>query len=64
LRDIVVSSPSIDFVRRNLHAPSVAHLSIFHRLRLLQRSWIFRLLPDEMTFSLCYLGADSGLEFF
>lgn len=64
LRDIVVSSPSIDFVKRNFYDPVVAHLRPFQRLKKLQRSWLFRLLPQERCFSLNYLGADSGLQFF
>lgn len=64
LRDIVVSSPGIDFIRRNLYNPAVLHLKMFQRILLLQRSWMFRLLPRDMTFSLGYLGPDSGLEFF
>jgi hypothetical protein len=64
LRDIAVSSPSIDFIRRNIYNPAVLHLKMFQRILMLQKSWAYRLLPQEMTFSLGYLGADSGLEFF
>lgn len=64
LRDIIVRSPAIDFIRRNFHDSVVAHLRPFQRLQILQRSWLFRLLPDERCFSLRYLGADSGLQFF
>lgn len=64
LRDIVCDSPSIDFVRRNIHNAAVSGISMFHRLKVLQRSWIFRLLPEDMCFSLNYMGAGSGLEFF
>lgn len=64
LRDIAVSSPGIDFIRRNIYNPAVLHLKMFQRILILQRSWIFRLLPRDMTFSLGYLGPDSGLEFF
>lgn len=64
LRDVVVSSPGIDFIRRNIYNPAVLHLKMFQRILMLKKSWAFRLLPHEMTFSLGYLGADSGLEFF
>lgn len=64
LRDIVVSSPSIDFVKRNFKESCVSHYKPFERLQILQRSWLFRLLTEERCFSLHYLGADSGLQFF
>ena len=63
LRDIVVSSPSIDFVKRNFKEFCVSHLKPFQRLKILERSWLFRLLPQERCFSLNYLGKDSGLQF-
>lgn len=64
LRDITVSSPGIEFIRRNIYNPAVTHLKMFQRILILQRSWLFRLLPRDMTFSLGYLGPESGLEFF
>jgi hypothetical protein len=63
LRDVIVSSPSIDFVKRNFKKMCVSHYKPFQRLKVLQRSWLFRLLPQERCFSLHYLGADSGLQF-
>lgn len=63
LRDIVVRSPAIDFVKRNFKEFCVSHLKPFQRLKILERSWLFRLLPQERCFSLNYLGADSGLQF-
>lgn len=64
LKDILVSSPSIDFIRRNLYNPAVLRYKMFQRIQILQRSWMFRLLPRDMCFTMSYLGADSGLEFF
>jgi len=64
LRDIIVSSPSIEFMKRNFHDVLVSHLRPFQRLKILQRSWLFRLLPQELCFSLHYFGVDSGLQFF
>ena len=64
LRDIIVSSPAIQFVKRNFHNAVVSRLRPFHRLSMLQRSWLFRLLPQDQCFSLRYLGPDSGLDFF
>lgn len=64
LRDIVVNSPSIEFIRRNMENFAVAGMSRFRRIKALQRSWVFRLLPDDMCFTLNYMGAGSGLEFF
>ena len=64
LKDIVVSSPAIDFVRRNLNNAAVRSLPMFQRLQLLKRSWDCRLLSSEFCFSMRYLGVDSGLEFF
>ena len=64
LKDIVVSSFRIDFIRRNLNKACLAHLPRFRRFGVLNRSWTFRLLPEYMGFRLNYLGEDSGLEFF
>lgn len=64
LRDVLVSSPSIDFVRRNFNDPLVSHLKPFQRIKMLRKTWSYRLLPEEMCFSLGYLSPHCGLSFF
>ena len=64
MRDIVVSSPSIDFIRRNMNVPSLLKFPLYRRIKLLKRTWTFRLLPQEMCHSLDYLNAEFGLLYF
>ena len=64
LRDIVCSSLSIEFVKRNFKRASISGWPPFARLKMLQMTWACRILPQDMCFSLRYFGDEYELEYF
>ena len=64
LRDIIVSSPSIEFVKRNFKSISLSGFPPFVRLKRLQMTWHCRLMPKEFCFSLRYFSDDYKLLYF